>query len=127
MPAVSALLLSAFLLASTVTGFAAEYAPLFLSANQLSIATGKPSLVMMSSASTHIPVRTLSVSIALTWTVLPSASVARNSTSVTVVPGLVGRVAGTVTTEAPSSRFIDAMNWFQASMPASPDVAPVTG
>lgn len=48
------------LLASTVTGFAAEYAPLFLSANQLSIATGKPSLVMMSSGSTHIPVWSMS-------------------------------------------------------------------
>jgi len=48
------------LLASTVTGFAAEYAPLFLSANQLSIATGKPSLVLMSSGSTHIPVWSMS-------------------------------------------------------------------
>lgn len=48
------------LLASTVTGFAAEFAPLFLSANQLSIATGKPSLVLMSSGSTHIPVWSLS-------------------------------------------------------------------
>ncbi|OYW75749.1 MAG: hypothetical protein B7Z37_12040 [Verrucomicrobia bacterium 12-59-8] len=48
------------LLASAVTGFTAEYAPLFLSANQLSIATGKPSLVMMSSASTHIPVWSMS-------------------------------------------------------------------
>lgn len=48
------------LLASTATGFAAEFAPLFLSANQLSIATGKPSLVLMSSGSTHIPVWSMS-------------------------------------------------------------------
>ncbi|QDT05509.1 BNR/Asp-box repeat protein [Rubripirellula lacrimiformis] len=34
--------------------------PLYLTANDLSIATGKPSLVMMSSGSTHIPVWSLS-------------------------------------------------------------------
>jgi len=53
-------LLSLALFASTISGFAAEFSPLFLSANQLSIATGKPSLVMMSSGSTHIPVWSLS-------------------------------------------------------------------
>lgn len=52
-------LLSLALLASTVSSFA-ENAPLFLNANQMSIATGKPSLVLMSSASTHIPVWSLS-------------------------------------------------------------------
>ncbi len=56
------------LLASAVTGFAANPAadssgnstPVFLAANQLSIATGNPSLVLMSNGSTHIPVWSLS-------------------------------------------------------------------
>ena len=52
--------LSLALLASTLAAYGVEYPPLFLSANQLSIATGKPSLVMMSGGSTYIPVWSLS-------------------------------------------------------------------
>ena len=37
-----------------------DYSPIYLTANDLSIATGKPSLVRMSSVSTHIPVWSLS-------------------------------------------------------------------
>ncbi len=37
-----------------------EASPLYLTANDLSIATGKPSLVVMSKGSTHIPVWSLS-------------------------------------------------------------------
>ena len=48
------------LLACAGSSFAAEFPPLFLSANQMSIATGKPSLVLMSSGSTHIPVWSMS-------------------------------------------------------------------
>ena len=56
------------LLASAVTGFGAnppaaspeKSTPLFLAANAMSIATGKPSLVLMSNGSTHIPVWSLS-------------------------------------------------------------------
>jgi len=56
------------LLASAVTGFAAnppadspeKNEPVFLTANDMSIATGNPSLVLMSSGSTHIPVWSLS-------------------------------------------------------------------
>lgn len=51
---------SAALLLPALASLAAEYAPLTLGANQLSIATGKPSLVLMSSGSTHIPVWSLS-------------------------------------------------------------------
>lgn len=54
-------LLSIALLASTVTGFGgSRWAPIGLSANQMSIATGQPSLVLMSHGSTHIPVWSLS-------------------------------------------------------------------
>lgn len=53
-------ILSAALLSPALASLAAEYAPLTLGANQLSIATGKPSLVLMSSGSTHIPVWSLS-------------------------------------------------------------------
>lgn len=52
--------LSLALIASAVSSFAAEFPPLFLSANQMSIATGKPSLVLMSNGSTHIPVWSMS-------------------------------------------------------------------
>lgn len=65
--------LSIALLASTITGFGADeppamverragsrWAPIGLSANQMSIATGQPSLVLMSNGSTHIPVWSLS-------------------------------------------------------------------
>lgn len=48
------------LLASTIAAFAASESPISLTANDLSIATGKPSLVLMSSGSTHIPVWSLS-------------------------------------------------------------------
>jgi len=56
------------LLASAVTGFAAnppadspaKSTPVFLAANNMSIATGSPSLVLMSNGSTHIPVWSLS-------------------------------------------------------------------
>lgn len=54
------LLFSIVLLTFAVTGFAAEMTPVFLNANQMSIATGQPSLVLMSSGSTHIPVWSLS-------------------------------------------------------------------
>ncbi len=53
-------ILSAALLAPALASLAAEDAPLTLGANQLSTATGKPSLVLMSSGSTHIPVWSLS-------------------------------------------------------------------
>jgi hypothetical protein len=53
-------LFSLAILASTLSSFAAEFPPIFLSANQMSIASGKPSLVLMSSGSTHIPVWSLS-------------------------------------------------------------------
>lgn len=52
--------LSLTLLAASFSCFGAEFSPLFLNANQMSIATGKPSLVMMSGGSTHIPVWSLS-------------------------------------------------------------------
>ncbi|OYW19757.1 MAG: hypothetical protein B7Z55_08285 [Planctomycetales bacterium 12-60-4] len=48
------------LLTSTLACFAAENPPLFLNANQMSIVTGKPSLVLMSGGSTHIPVWSMS-------------------------------------------------------------------
>ncbi|QDU63996.1 hypothetical protein Pan216_48770 [Planctomycetes bacterium Pan216] len=38
----------------------AKHSPVYLTANNMSIATGKPSLVLMSSVSTHIPVWSLS-------------------------------------------------------------------
>jgi hypothetical protein len=47
------------LLASAVTGFGAG-TPISLTANNLSIATGQPSLVLMSSGSVHVPVWSLS-------------------------------------------------------------------
>jgi hypothetical protein len=47
------------LLATAASGFGAEI-PLCLTADELSIATGKPSLVLMSSGSVHIPVWSLS-------------------------------------------------------------------
>lgn len=53
-------LLSLALLASAISSFAAEHSPIYLNANSLSIATGQPSLVLMSSGSTHIPVWSLS-------------------------------------------------------------------
>lgn len=53
------LLPSIALLASAVTGFGAG-TPISLTANNLSIATGQPSLVLMSSGSVHIPVWSLS-------------------------------------------------------------------
>jgi hypothetical protein len=53
------LLPSIALLASAVTGFSAG-TPISLTANNLSIATGQPSLVLMSSGSVHIPVWSLS-------------------------------------------------------------------
>ncbi|MGV3664352.1 MAG: sialidase family protein [Prosthecobacter sp.] len=52
-------LLPLALLASTITSLA-EHPPVCLTASQLSIATGQPSLVLMSSGSTHIPVWSLS-------------------------------------------------------------------
>ncbi|MCB1061930.1 MAG: exo-alpha-sialidase [Verrucomicrobiae bacterium] len=52
-PIVAAALLS-------IAACASEASPLYLTANDLSIATGKPSLVLMSSGSTHIPVWSLS-------------------------------------------------------------------
>ena len=55
----SVTLLYIALFASAVTSFGAE-SPICLSANNMSIATGKPSLVLMSSGSTHIPVWSLS-------------------------------------------------------------------
>ena len=48
------------LLASAVISFGADAISLTLSANQMSIATGQPSLVLMSSGSVHIPVWSLS-------------------------------------------------------------------
>lgn len=48
------------LLASIVTGFGAGDPVIGLSANQMSIATGKPSLVLMSSGSMQVPVWSLS-------------------------------------------------------------------
>jgi hypothetical protein len=54
------LLLSAALFIPALASLAAEDAPLFLNASQLSIATGKPSLVLMSGGSTYIPVWSLS-------------------------------------------------------------------
>jgi hypothetical protein len=53
-------LFSLAVLASALASFGAEHSPVFLSANNLSIATGQPSLVLMSSGSTHIPVWSLS-------------------------------------------------------------------
>ncbi len=53
-------LFSLTLLTSTLACFAAENSPVFLNANQMSIVTGKPSLVLMSSGSTHIPVWSMS-------------------------------------------------------------------
>jgi hypothetical protein len=47
-------------LASAVSSFSAEPTSIGLNANQMSIATGQPSLVLMSSGSTHIPVWSLS-------------------------------------------------------------------
>jgi hypothetical protein len=41
-----------------------EESPIYLTANNMSIATGQPSLVLMSSGSTHIPVWSLSGSTA---------------------------------------------------------------
>lgn len=52
--------LLATLLASAVISFGANAISLTLSANQMSIATGQPSLVLMSSGSVHIPVCSLS-------------------------------------------------------------------
>jgi hypothetical protein len=52
--------LLATLLASIVTSFGADATTITLSANQMSIATGQPSLVLMSSGSVHIPVWSLS-------------------------------------------------------------------
>lgn len=52
--------LSLALLAFSAACFGAEFPPLFLGASQMSIATGKPSLVLMSSGSTHIPVWSMS-------------------------------------------------------------------
>lgn len=56
-----------FMLATCAAGIAADApkqapteAPIVLSANQMSIATGQPSLVLMSSGSTHLPVWSLS-------------------------------------------------------------------
>lgn len=53
-------LLSIALLSAQLSSAIAEDAPICLSASQLSIATGKPSLVLMSSGSTHIPVWSMS-------------------------------------------------------------------
>ena len=52
--------LLATLLASAVFSFGSDAVPLSLSANQLAIATGQPSLVLMSSGSVHVPVWSLS-------------------------------------------------------------------
>jgi hypothetical protein len=81
------ILLGTALLASTVTCFGAsdpgrwEKSPICVTANNLSIATGQPSLVLMSSGSTHIPVWSLSggtvgQSVAGLVTGLPSECVA---------------------------------------------------
>lgn len=48
------------LLTATACSFSAEPNSIGLNANQMSIATGQPSLVLMSSGSTHIPVWSLS-------------------------------------------------------------------
>ena len=48
------------LLTTTACSFSAEAPSIGLNANQMSIATGQPSLVLMSSGSTHIPVWSLS-------------------------------------------------------------------
>jgi len=48
------------LIAFSITSFGAEVTSIGLNANQMSIATGQPSLVLMSSGSTHIPVWSLS-------------------------------------------------------------------
>ena len=48
------------LLTTIATGVAADFAPLTLTASQLTIATGKPSLVVMTNGSTHLPVWSLS-------------------------------------------------------------------
>ncbi|MBE2287168.1 MAG: exo-alpha-sialidase [Prosthecobacter sp.] len=48
------------LLAFAIACQGAEHPPVCLDANQMSIATGKPSLVLMSKGSTHIPVWSLS-------------------------------------------------------------------
>jgi len=48
------------LLITAATSFGAEATPIGLNANQMSIATGQPSLVLMSSGSTHVPVWSLS-------------------------------------------------------------------
>lgn len=53
-------ILALALFSTSLACFAADDSPIFLNANQLSIATGKPSLVLMSSGSTHIPVWSLS-------------------------------------------------------------------
>jgi len=54
------LILFTSLLASPFSLHGADVAPITLSANQMSIATGQPSLVLMSSGSTQIPVWSLS-------------------------------------------------------------------
>ena len=69
------------LLAFSITSFAAEAISIGLNANDLSIATGQPSLVLMSSGSVHIPVWSLSggtvgQSVAGVITGLPSDCVA---------------------------------------------------
>ncbi len=69
------------LLALSITSFAAEAISIGLNANDLSIATGQPSLVLMSSGSVHIPVWSLSggtvgQSVAGVITGLPSDCVA---------------------------------------------------
>jgi len=48
------------LLTSAVISFSAEATSIGLNANQMSIATGQPSLVLMSSGSTHVPLWSLS-------------------------------------------------------------------
>lgn len=54
------LLPSIALIAFPIISFSAEATSIGLNANQMSIATGQPSLVLMSSGSTHIPVWSLS-------------------------------------------------------------------
>ena len=53
-------LLLTTLLATAITTFGADATPISLSANQMSIGTGQPSLVLMSSGSMQIPVWSLS-------------------------------------------------------------------
>jgi hypothetical protein len=48
------------LLATIAQGLSADYAPITLTAAQLTIATGKPSLVVMTDGATHLPVWSLS-------------------------------------------------------------------